>query len=53
VYTLYIGGKRMTYLTDEEDYNKYFMQSQHVDFQKAVHLFVANAGKYSGNLISV
>ncbi|KAF6030541.1 CYP39A1 [Bugula neritina] len=43
VYTLYIGGKRMTYLTDEEDYNKYFMQSQHVDFQKAVHLFVANA----------
>lgn len=47
VFTLYIAGKRMTYLTEEEDYNKYFIQSEYVDFQKAVHLFVANAGKFS------
>lgn len=40
----------MTYLTEEEHYNKYFMQSEFVDFQKAVHLFVANAG-ISGRLI--
>ena len=44
MFTLYIAGKRMTYLTEEDDYNKYFMQSEYVDFQKAVHLFVANAG---------
>lgn len=36
----------MTYLMDEEDYKKYFMQSEYVDFQKAVHLFVANAGTF-------
>lgn len=46
VFTLYIAGNRMTYLTEEEDYNKYFMQSEHVDFQKAVFLFVAKAGKF-------
>ena len=53
VFTLYITGTRMTYLMDEEDYNKYFMQSQHVDFQKAVHLFVANAGNLECNMFVI
>ncbi|XP_067931990.1 24-hydroxycholesterol 7-alpha-hydroxylase-like [Watersipora subatra] len=47
VFTLYITGNRMTYLTEEEDYSKYFLQSEYVDFQKAVHLFVANAADIS------
>jgi len=34
----------MTYLTEEEDYNEFFMQSEFVDFQKAAQLFVENAG---------
>ena len=44
VFTLYMTGKRMTFVTEPEDFHHFF-QSDKVDFQKALQEPVQNVGK--------
>ena len=44
VFTLKVAGKRLTFLTEPEDF-KYFFDSNTVDFQKAVQKPVEKTGK--------
>ncbi|XP_060077159.1 24-hydroxycholesterol 7-alpha-hydroxylase-like [Ylistrum balloti] len=46
VYTLYVAGERLTFLTDADDFHHFF-QSANVDFQKAVQDPVQNIASVS------
>ena len=45
VYTLYVVGERLTFVTEPEDFG-YFFNSSDVDFQHAVQDAVMNIGQY-------
>ena len=45
VYTLYVAGERLTFVTEPEDFG-YFFNSSDVDFQHAVQDAVMNIGQY-------
>lgn len=44
VFTLKVAGKRLTFVTEPEDF-QYFFSSDAVDFQKAVQKPVKNTGE--------
>ncbi|XP_033741242.1 24-hydroxycholesterol 7-alpha-hydroxylase-like [Pecten maximus] len=46
IYTLYVAGERLTFLTDADDFHHFF-QSANVDFQKAVQDPVQNIASVS------
>ncbi|XP_052088946.1 24-hydroxycholesterol 7-alpha-hydroxylase-like isoform X2 [Mytilus californianus] len=46
IFTLYVAGERLTFITDAEDF-QYFFQSPFVDFQKAVQDPVLNVASVS------
>ncbi|CAC5409937.1 CYP39A1 [Mytilus coruscus] len=46
IFTLYVAGERLTFITDAEDF-QYFFQSPFVDFQKAVQDPVLNIASVS------
>jgi len=45
VFTLYVAGERLTFITEAEDF-PHFFQSSCVDFQNAVQDPVMNVGMY-------
>ena len=45
MYTLYVAGERLTFVTEPEDFGHFFNSSD-VDFQHAVQDAVMNIGQY-------